>query len=105
LADAASAYQIREARKQHPNAVVVSYVNTTAEVKAESDLCCTSANKEFCPATDYLVCPTMKLTGLQDVVQALEAMTHVITVEDRIRVRARIALDAMLEAGQPRVSA
>lgn len=36
--------QLREWKKEHPNAVVVSYVNTTAEIKAESDYCCTSGN-------------------------------------------------------------
>lgn len=214
LADAASADQVREARGQSPNAVVVSYVNTSAEVKAESDLCCTSANavnvvrsivptrpilfvsdrhlghyaarvtgrnvifwngscpthaavsaidirqartrypgakvmthpeckpevlglsdhvagtagmltyaaeqergtafivatdiglihrlqkenpdKEFYLATDYLVCPTMKLTTLEDVARALENMQPEVVVDDPIRIRARAALDAML---------
>ena len=44
LAASIDADQLREWKAQHPGAVVVSYVNTTAEVKAESDYCCTSGN-------------------------------------------------------------
>ena len=44
LADTITADQLREWKSQHPGAVVVSYVNTTAAVKAETDICCTSSN-------------------------------------------------------------
>jgi quinolinate synthase len=44
LADAVTAAQLREWKAAHPDAIVVMYVNTTAEVKAETDYCCTSAN-------------------------------------------------------------
>src|SRR5712691_13220981 len=44
LAASIDARQLREWKAEHPGAVVVSYVNTTAEVKAESDYCCTSGN-------------------------------------------------------------
>ena len=44
LADSITAEQLRDWKAEHPGAVVVSYVNTTAAVKAESDYCCTSSN-------------------------------------------------------------
>jgi quinolinate synthase len=44
LADSITADQLRSWKAEHPGAVVVAYVNTSAEVKAESDVCCTSAN-------------------------------------------------------------
>ena len=44
LADSITAEQLRAWKAEHPGAVVVMYVNTTAEVKAETDYCCTSAN-------------------------------------------------------------
>jgi quinolinate synthase len=44
LADSITAEQLRAWKAEHPGAVVVSYVNTTAAVKAETDVCCTSSN-------------------------------------------------------------
>ncbi len=44
LADSITAEQLSEWKAEHPDAVVVSYVNTTAAVKALTDICCTSAN-------------------------------------------------------------
>jgi len=44
LADMASTDQLIELKKKHPDSWVVSYVNTTAQVKALSDVCCTSSN-------------------------------------------------------------
>lgn len=46
LADSITAGQLRYMREKYPDAAVVAYVNTTAAVKAESDVCCTSANYE-----------------------------------------------------------
>lgn len=46
MADMADAARIAEYRKQHPDTVLVAYVNTTAAVKAEVDICCTSANAD-----------------------------------------------------------
>ncbi|WP_206537693.1 quinolinate synthase NadA [Ilumatobacter nonamiensis] len=62
LAETITADQLRAWKAEHPGAVVVSYVNTTAAVKAETDICCTSSNAvevvQSIPAdTDVLFCP------------------------------------------------
>ncbi len=44
MADMVRPEELRELKNKHPEAVVVCYVNTSADVKAESDICCTSAN-------------------------------------------------------------
>jgi quinolinate synthase len=75
LADTINADQLRAWKAEHPGAVVVSYVNTTAAVKAETDICCTSSNavevvqsidadKEilFCP-DQFLGAHAQRITG------------------------------------------
>ena len=66
LASTIDGEQLRAWKAEHPGAVVVAYVNTTAEVKAESDYCCTSGNAveviEAIPADkDILFLPDMFL--------------------------------------------
>ena len=82
LADSIDAGQLRAWKAEHPGAVVVMYVNTSAEVKAETDYCCTSSNAvkvvehiwaEHGPDTEILFGPDMWLgafvereTGVRD---------------------------------------
>jgi quinolinate synthase len=82
LADSIDADQLRAWKAEHPGALVVMYVNTSAEVKAETDYCCTSSNAvsvvqhiwaEHGPDTEILFGPDMWLgafvereTGLVD---------------------------------------
>ena len=67
LADSITGEQVRALRKKYPHAGVVCYVNSYAEVKAESDACCTSANVvevvEAMPQEEILFIPD-KLMGL-----------------------------------------
>ncbi len=214
MADMITAKRLREKRKEYPKATVVCYINSSAEVKAESDVCCTSANavkivgkltdaeqilfvpdqylgnyvatqtgrkmilwpgfcpthvriqpqditrlraeyprakvvvhpecrpevialadavlstggiirlareteaeeiivgteigilhrlkkenpgKKFIPASEQAVCPRMKLITLETVLWSLENMTHQVKVPERIRLRAKAAVDKMLE--------
>jgi quinolinate synthase len=66
LAATITAEDLRKWKAQHPGAVVVSYVNTSAEVKAETDYCCTSSNAvkvvQAIPADrEILFCPDLFL--------------------------------------------
>ena len=79
LADSITADQLRSWKAEYPGAVVVSYVNTTAAVKAETDICCTSSNAVevvqaipadrevlFCP-DQFLGAHVQRLTGRQNI--------------------------------------
>ena len=80
LASTIDAEQLRAWKQEYPGAVVVSYVNTTAEVKAETDYCCTSGNAveviQAIPADrTILFCPDMflgahvkRVTGRENIV-------------------------------------
>ena len=66
LSDSITADELRNWKAQHPGALVVMYVNTSAEVKAETDYCCTSSNavavvehiwREHGPETEILFRP------------------------------------------------
>jgi quinolinate synthase len=70
LSDSITADQLRGWKAEHPGALVVMYVNTSAEVKAETDYCCTSSNavqvvdhiwREHGPKTEILFGPDMWL--------------------------------------------
>jgi quinolinate synthase len=78
LADTITAEQLREWKAEYPGSVVVSYVNTTAAVKAETDICCTSSNAVevvqsipadlpvlFCP-DQFLGAHVQRMTGREN---------------------------------------
>jgi quinolinate synthase len=193
MANMITAQKLRQEKREHPGAVVVCYVNSTAEVKAESDICCTSANavtvveslgaaeitgfcpthvriqpehitrlrkeypqakvvvhpecrpevialadevlstgglvryarrgevnevivgtevgiihrlrkenpgKRFIPASEQAACPNMKLITLAKVLWSLEEMAPEVNVTEAIRLKAKAAVDRMLEIGR-----
>ncbi len=53
-------------------------------------------DKEFILPTTRLICPNMKLTSLEDVLQALQTMSPQVTVPEEVRIPAKVALDRML---------
>ena len=96
LSDSITVDELRNWKKQHPGAISVGYVNTTAEIKAELDYCCTSSNAvnvvNAIPADkDILFLPDMflgsyvaKMTGRKNIhIWAGECHVHAgITPED-----------------------
>jgi quinolinate synthase len=66
LSDSITADQLRAWKAEHPGAAVIAYINTSAEVKAEADLCCTSSNavkvvESVEPGREILFLPDMFL--------------------------------------------
>jgi quinolinate synthase len=57
-------------------------------------------DKTFIPATSYAVCPNMKMLTLQSIIRALERNEHVIKIPENIRIKAKLALDRMLDVGR-----
>ncbi|HEV3362248.1 MAG TPA: quinolinate synthase NadA [Pseudonocardiaceae bacterium] len=109
LADSIDAAQLRAWKAEHPGAVVVSYVNTTAEVKAETDICCTSSNAvevvESIPADqEILFCPDQflgahvrRVTGRRNLhVWAGECHVHAGINGDELAARSAAHPDAEL---------
>ncbi len=99
LSDSITVDELRNWKKQHPGSIVVGYVNTTAEIKAELDYCCTSSNavnvvKSIPEDTEILFLPDMflgsyvaKMTGRKNMrIWAGECHVHAgITPEDIIK--------------------
>jgi quinolinate synthase len=57
-------------------------------------------DKVFIPGTKYAVCPNMKMNTLGSIIRALEKNEHIIKIPEDIRVKAKKALDLMLEVGR-----
>jgi quinolinate synthase len=92
-----TAEQLRELKSQHPHALVICYVNSSAEVKAESDYCCTSANavevvSSISKDENIIFVPDQHLgrfvaerTGRDLILWPGYCLTHVMITEDDIK--------------------
>ncbi len=109
LADSITAEELAAWKQEHPGAVVVSYVNTTAAVKALTDVCCTSSNAvevvQSIPADrDVLFCPDQflgahvrRMTGRENLhIWAGECHVHAGINGDELAAQARSHPDAEL---------
>jgi quinolinate synthase len=109
LADSISPDELRAWKDEHPDAVVVSYVNTTAAVKALTDVCCTSSNAvdvvaSIDPDREVLFCPDQflgahvrRVTGRKNMqVWAGECHVHAGINGDELAAQARLNPDAEL---------
>ncbi|MBI5073942.1 MAG: quinolinate synthase [Nitrospirae bacterium] len=119
---------IEEAREQHPDAVILAHPECRIEVLEMADHVTStsgmlrfvqaSAEQEFVVGTEIglmyrlrkenpgkvfyalrkdMICPNMKRTTLQSVLRAFQDTTYVVTVSEDVRIRAKRALDRMLE--------
>jgi len=96
MANMITAERLRKEKKEHPRAAVVCYINSSAEVKAESDICCTSANAvavtESLDAPEILFVPDQYLghyvstrTGKKMILWPGFCPTHFRITPERIR--------------------
>lgn len=91
LADSADAWQLKKLKKEHPEAAVVSYINCYAEIKAHSDICCTSANAlqvvESLPNEEIIMLPDKNLASYieKQTKKKIIKWDGVCCVHDRIR--------------------
>ena len=109
LADSINAEELQAWKDEHPGAVVVSYVNTTAAVKALTDICCTSSNAVevvdsipadrevlFCP-DQFLGAHVRRMTGRENLhIWAGECHVHAGINGDELAAQARAHPDAEL---------
>jgi len=110
MADMITAEQLRKLKQEHPDALVVCYVNSTAKVKAESDYCCTSANaveliKSLPEDRRIIFVPDQHLgrfaaerTGRDLVLWPGYCITHVMITEDDINTAKAKYPDAIIMA-------
>lgn len=110
MADMITAEQLKELKVQHSDALVICYVNSTADVKAESDYCCTSANAvelvESLPEDKRIIfVPDQHLgrfvaerTGRDLVLWPGYCISHVVITEDDIKTAKEKYPDAIVMA-------